>query len=94
MNPWAAIRDLRLRIPPSHIAQRLPHLHADSVASRNSLALQLNTHSTTCEQILGHLAALVTSTHYHVKRFSLFKVCAVEKEDNGPKWWEKMLGQI
>ncbi|KAJ0984434.1 hypothetical protein J5N97_002790 [Dioscorea zingiberensis] len=46
-----SIRDLRLRIPPAHIAQRLPHLHADSVASSNALALQLNAHSTTREQV-------------------------------------------
>ncbi|KAH7672191.1 Potassium channel voltage dependent Kv1.4 tandem inactivation domain-containing protein [Dioscorea alata] len=45
-----SIQDLRLRIPPAHIAQRLPHLHAHSVASSNALALQLNAHSTTREQ--------------------------------------------
>ncbi|KAJ0980679.1 hypothetical protein J5N97_008934 [Dioscorea zingiberensis] len=46
------------------------------------------------KQIPGRLAAIVTSTHYPVKRFSRFKVCAVVEEDDGPKWWEKMLGQI
>ncbi|KAJ3693259.1 hypothetical protein LUZ60_008739 [Juncus effusus] len=44
------IQDLRLRIPPEDLAQRLPHLHADSVASTAALALQLNAHVTTKEQ--------------------------------------------
>lgn len=46
-----SIRDLRLRIPPAHISQRLPHLHAHSLASSAALALQLNAHSTTREQV-------------------------------------------
>ncbi|XP_072970085.1 uncharacterized protein [Typha angustifolia] len=45
-----SIQDLRHRIPPSHISQRLPYLHAHSVASNAALALQLNSHSTTREQ--------------------------------------------
>jgi hypothetical protein len=46
-----AIQDLRLRVPPPHVAQRLPHLHADSLASSAALALQLNAHSSTKEQV-------------------------------------------
>ncbi|PKA59137.1 hypothetical protein AXF42_Ash001230 [Apostasia shenzhenica] len=45
-----SIQDLRLRIPPEHISQRLPHLHAHTIASSAALALQLNAHSTTREQ--------------------------------------------
>ncbi|XP_059670532.1 uncharacterized protein LOC132316052 [Cornus florida] len=45
-----SIQDLRLRLPPSHISQRLPHLHAHSLASNAALALQLNSHSATREQ--------------------------------------------
>ncbi|RZS05771.1 hypothetical protein BHM03_00036321 [Ensete ventricosum] len=45
-----SIQDLRLRIPPAHISQRLPDLHAHSLASNAALALQLNAHSTTREQ--------------------------------------------
>ncbi|XP_077237736.1 golgin family A protein [Tasmannia lanceolata] len=45
-----SIQDLRLRIPPPHISQRLPHLHAHSVASNAALALQLNAHSSTRQQ--------------------------------------------
>ncbi|KAF8688151.1 hypothetical protein HU200_042381 [Digitaria exilis] len=47
---WRAIQDLRLRVPPPHVAQRLPHLHAHSLASSAALALQLNAHSSTKEQ--------------------------------------------
>ncbi|KAK3121602.1 hypothetical protein QOZ80_8BG0657060 [Eleusine coracana subsp. coracana] len=45
-----SIQDLRLRVPPPHVAQRLPHLHAHSLASSAALALQLNAHSSTKEQ--------------------------------------------
>lgn len=45
------IQDLRLRIPPPDISQRLPHLHAHSLASNAALALQLNAHSATREQV-------------------------------------------
>lgn len=45
-----SIKDLRLRIPPEHISQRLPHLHAHTMASSAALALQLNAHSSTREQ--------------------------------------------
>lgn len=45
-----SIQDLRLRIPPPDISQRLPHLHAHSLASNAALALQLNAHSATREQ--------------------------------------------
>ncbi|XP_020266979.1 uncharacterized protein LOC109842524 [Asparagus officinalis] len=49
-NLRRSIHDLRLRIPPPHISQRLPHLHAHSLAYNAALALQLNAHSTTKEQ--------------------------------------------
>lgn len=45
-----SIQDLRLRLPPPEISQRLPHLHAHSLASNNALALQLNSHSSTRHQ--------------------------------------------
>lgn len=45
-----SIQDLRLRLPPPDISQRLPHLHAHSLASNNALALQLNSHSSTRHQ--------------------------------------------
>ena len=44
-----AIQDLRARVPPPHVAQRLPHLHAHSLASSAALALQLNAYSSTKE---------------------------------------------
>lgn len=46
-----SIQDLRLRIPPPDISQRLPHLHAHSLASNAALALQLNAHSATRQQV-------------------------------------------
>lgn len=46
-----SINDLRLRLPPPHISQRLPHLHAHSLASNNALTLQLNSHSSTRHQV-------------------------------------------
>ncbi|CAN1241357.1 hypothetical protein LINPERPRIM_LOCUS4922 [Linum perenne] len=45
-----AIQDLRQRLPPPDISQRLPHLLAHSLASNAALALQLNAHSATKEQ--------------------------------------------
>ncbi|KAL6553096.1 hypothetical protein OROGR_006938 [Orobanche gracilis] len=45
-----SIQDLRLRLPPSDISQRLPDLHAHSLASNNALALQLDAHSATKQQ--------------------------------------------
>ncbi|KAL5808247.1 hypothetical protein ACOSQ3_028938 [Xanthoceras sorbifolium] len=45
-----SVQDLRLRLPPPDIAQRLPHLHAHSLASNAALALQLNSHSATRQQ--------------------------------------------
>lgn len=45
-----SIQDLRLRLPPPDISERLPHLHAHSLASNAALALQLNAHSATKEQ--------------------------------------------
>ncbi|XP_057948156.1 uncharacterized protein LOC131143804 [Malania oleifera] len=45
-----SIQDLRMRLPPPDISQRLPHLHAHSLASNAALALQLNSHSATKEQ--------------------------------------------
>lgn len=45
------IQDLRQRLPPPDISQRLPHLLAHSLASNAALALQLNAHSATKEQV-------------------------------------------
>lgn len=46
-----SIQDLRLRLPPPDISQSLPHLHAHSLASNAALALQLNSHSATRQQV-------------------------------------------
>lgn len=47
-----SIRDLRLRLPPPDISQRLPHLHAHSLAYSAALSQQLSSHSSTREQVL------------------------------------------
>lgn len=49
---------LRQRIPPSNIAQRLPHLHADSVASHSALALEKHAHAATRHQVCSSLSSL------------------------------------
>lgn len=46
-----SIQDLRLRLPPPDISQRLPHLLAHSLASNAALTLQLDSHSATREQV-------------------------------------------
>ncbi|CAN6457366.1 unnamed protein product [Victoria cruziana] len=45
-----SIEQLRARLPPPHISQRLPHLHAYSVASNAALALQVDAHSATRQE--------------------------------------------
>lgn len=42
---------LRQLMPPSNIAQRFPHLHADSVASQSALALEKVAHAATLNQV-------------------------------------------
>lgn len=46
-----SIQDLRLRLPPPDISQRLPDLHAHSLASNNALTLQLNAHTATKQEV-------------------------------------------
>ncbi|XP_073057852.1 uncharacterized protein [Primulina eburnea] len=60
-----SIQDLRMRLPPPDISQRLPHLHAHSLASNSALALQLNAHSTTKQQVqLRELRLLEENKEY------------------------------
>ncbi|XP_024534424.1 restin homolog isoform X2 [Selaginella moellendorffii] len=40
-----SLQQLRHRLPPANIAQGLPHLHAESLASQSALALELHAHS-------------------------------------------------
>eukprot|EP01018_Ginkgo_biloba_P039516 Gb_16528 [translate_table: standard] len=42
-----SLQQLRQRLPPPNISQRLPHLHADSLASNSALALEQRAHSAT-----------------------------------------------
>lgn len=49
---------LRQLMPPSNIAQRFPHLHADSVASQSALALEKVAHAATLNQLQAREASL------------------------------------
>ncbi|KAJ6364808.1 hypothetical protein OIU76_029725 [Salix suchowensis] len=49
-----SIQDLRIRLPSPDISRRLPHILAHSLASNAALALQLNAHSATKEQVKMH----------------------------------------
>ena len=46
-----SLQQLRQRMPPSDIAQRFPHLHADSLASHSTLALEKHAHTATVSQV-------------------------------------------
>lgn len=65
-----SIQDLRLRLPPPDISQRLPHLHAHSIASNAALALQLNAHSATKEQAQLREITLQEENEAHLKAIS------------------------
>lgn len=75
-----AIQDLRLRVPPPHVAQRLPHLHADSLASSAALALQLNAHSSTKEQTQQREVTLQEENAAYEKAISECKQKIQEKQ--------------
>nr|GMD53980.1 sarcolemmal membrane-associated protein [Ipomoea batatas] len=74
-----AIQDLRLRLPPPDISQRLPHLHAHSLASNAALALQLNAHSATKEQAQQREVTLQEENAEYEKAISNCKNKIVEK---------------
>lgn len=64
------IQDLRLRLPPPDISQRLPHLHAHSLASTAALTAQLNAHSATREQIQSREIKLLEENVAYEKAIS------------------------
>lgn len=78
-----AIQDLRLRVPPPHVAQRLPHLHAHSLASSAALALQLNAHSSTKEQAQQREIALQEENAAYEKAISNCRQKIQEKQIEG-----------
>uniref|UniRef100_A0A0E0LYM2 Uncharacterized protein n=1 Tax=Oryza punctata TaxID=4537 RepID=A0A0E0LYM2_ORYPU len=75
-----SIHDLRLRVPPPHVAQRLPHLHAHSLASSAALALQLNAHSSTKEQALQREITLQQENAAYEKAISICRQKIQEKQ--------------
>ncbi|KAI0496633.1 hypothetical protein KFK09_022954 [Dendrobium nobile] len=76
-----SIKDLRLRIPPEHISQRLPHLHAHTMASSAALALQLNAHTTTREQAQLREVSLQDENAAYEKAISNCQKKIQEKQD-------------
>ncbi|XP_050382532.1 uncharacterized protein LOC126799376 [Argentina anserina] len=74
-----SIHDLRLRIPPTDISQRLPHLHAHSLASNAALALQLNAHSSTREQAQLREVTLLEENAAYEKTISICESKIQEK---------------
>ncbi|XP_006858245.2 uncharacterized protein LOC18448107 [Amborella trichopoda] len=66
-----SIEQLRLRLPPSDISQRLPHLHAHSKASNAALALQLNAHSATRQHAQLREASLQEENTAYEKAISV-----------------------
>lgn len=76
-----SIQDLRLRIPPEDISQRLPHLHAHTIASSASLALQLDAHSTTREQAQSRELSLQDENATYEKAISSCQKKIQEKKN-------------
>ncbi|KAJ7975708.1 Golgin family A protein [Quillaja saponaria] len=74
-----SIQDLRLRLPPPDISQRLPHLHAHSLASNAALALQLNAHLATREQAQLREMTLQEENSAYEKAISNFENKIQEK---------------
>ncbi|CAI9109982.1 OLC1v1009931C1 [Oldenlandia corymbosa var. corymbosa] len=74
-----SIQDLRLRLPPPDLSQRLPHLHAHSLASNAALALQLNAHSATKEQVQSREIRLQEENGEYEKVISSCEIKVREK---------------
>ncbi|KAH6832176.1 golgin family A protein [Perilla frutescens var. hirtella] len=74
-----SIQDLRLRLPPPDISQRLPHLHAHSLASNNDLALQLNAHSSTKQEAQQREARLREENDEYQHAISKYEIKIQEK---------------
>ncbi|XP_024381402.1 uncharacterized protein [Physcomitrium patens] len=70
---------LRQRMPPSNIAQRLPHLHADSLASHSALALEKHAHSATLNQLQAREASLQAENENYAKALAARQQHAREK---------------
>ncbi|KAJ8428517.1 hypothetical protein Cgig2_009204 [Carnegiea gigantea] len=85
-----SIQDLRLRIPPSDISQRLPHLHAHSLASNAALALQLNAHSATREQAQQREAKLLEENAAFEKEISICQAKIQEKLQEAEQLQKKL----
>ncbi|KAG0553712.1 hypothetical protein KC19_12G033300 [Ceratodon purpureus] len=70
---------LRQRMPPSDIAQRFPHLHADSLASHSTLALEKHAHAATVNQLQARAASLQAENANYAKVLAARQQHAREK---------------
>ncbi|KNA12436.1 hypothetical protein SOVF_125650 [Spinacia oleracea] len=85
-----SIQDLRHRIPPSDISQRLPHLHAHSLASNAALALQLNSHSSTRQQAQQREAKLLEENAAYEKEITNCEAKIQEKSQEAKQLQQKL----
>ncbi|XP_021760048.1 centrosomal protein of 164 kDa-like [Chenopodium quinoa] len=85
-----SIQDLRIRLPPSDIAQRLPHLHAHSLASNAALTLQLNSHSFTREQAQQREAKLLEENAAYEKEITKCEAKIQEKLQEAEQFQQKL----
>nr|VDC86455.1 unnamed protein product [Brassica oleracea] len=74
-----SIQDLRLRLPPPDISQRLPHLLAHSLASNAALALQVDSHSATREQAQVREQTLLEENNAYENAISICEARIEEK---------------
>ncbi|KAL0887819.1 hypothetical protein Bca101_011802 [Brassica carinata] len=85
-----SIQDLRLRLPPPDISQRLPHLHAHSLASNAALTLQLDSHSATREQAQMREQTLVQENSAYENAISICETKIQEKRDEADSLLTKL----
>ncbi|KAL1205860.1 hypothetical protein V5N11_017943 [Cardamine amara subsp. amara] len=85
-----SIQDLRLRLPPPDISQRLPHLLAHSLASNAALTLQLDSHSATREQAQMREQTLLEENSAYENAISICETKLEEKRHEADSLLRKL----
>ncbi|ESQ41567.1 hypothetical protein EUTSA_v10015850mg [Eutrema salsugineum] len=85
-----SIQDLRLRLPPPDISQRLPHLLAHSLASNAALTLQLDSHSATREQAQMREQTLLEENSAYENAISICETKIEEKRHEADSLVKKL----
>ncbi|KFK25819.1 hypothetical protein AALP_AA8G165500 [Arabis alpina] len=85
-----SIQDLRLRLPPPDISQRLPHLLAHSLASNAALTLQLDSHSATREQAQMREQTLIEENSAYENAISICETKIEEKRHEADSLFRKL----